>query len=82
MWLVAMTRYGDESKADSPKILIFHIVNAMFRCMEYKLYLLDKSDQLLYEKIEAVDEAQALALLALAARLSEYEPVGIERLAA
>lgn len=50
--------------------------------MKYKLYLVDVYENLQVEQVEADTETVALDLLALAARLNEFEPIGIELLAA
>ena len=54
----------------------------LFRMMKYKLYLVDYYENLQVEQVEADTETDALLLLALAARLNEFEPVGVELLAA
>lgn len=50
----------------------------LFRMMKYKLYLVDVYENLQVEQVEADTETDALDLLALAARLNEFEPIGVE----
>ena len=56
----------------------FIIWYTLFRMMKYKLYLVDYYENLQVEQVEADTETDALLLLALAARLNEFEPIGVE----
>lgn len=63
---------------NSDKSLIHAILVCMVMQMKYKLYLVDVYENLQVEQVEADTETVALDLLALAARLNEFEPIGVE----
>ena len=56
----------------------FAIHAILFRMVKYKLYLFDAYENIQVEQVEADTETVALDLLALAARLNEFEPIGVE----